>query len=173
MGDRFYLCDNQILCEYDYEERLVFSNLAAKQQQQQLNDDEQQFNRPVNPPPPSSSAVVVPSSSSAAAGGSVRNNLLINWFWWWRQSLWRWNIKDAIEKDIYIGCNITSSSSSRFNHAVMKNATFNQQRRRGSAGRDQRRWRGEDLYKPWSYSSHIAAAVLPMYSCWLLLRDWI
>lgn len=28
MGDRFYLCDNKILCEYDYEERLVFANIA-------------------------------------------------------------------------------------------------------------------------------------------------
>lgn len=28
MGDRFYLCDNKILCEYDYEERLVFANMA-------------------------------------------------------------------------------------------------------------------------------------------------
>ncbi|XP_067012342.2 LIM domain only protein 3 [Anabrus simplex] len=28
VGDRFYLCENKILCEYDYEERLVFANLA-------------------------------------------------------------------------------------------------------------------------------------------------
>ena len=28
MGDRFFLCDNKILCEYDYEERMVFANLA-------------------------------------------------------------------------------------------------------------------------------------------------
>lgn len=28
MGDRFYLCENKILCEYDYEERLVFANMA-------------------------------------------------------------------------------------------------------------------------------------------------
>lgn len=28
VGDRFYLCDNKILCEYDYEERLVFANIA-------------------------------------------------------------------------------------------------------------------------------------------------
>jgi len=26
--DRFFLCDNKILCEYDYEERMVFANLA-------------------------------------------------------------------------------------------------------------------------------------------------
>ncbi|XP_011055872.1 PREDICTED: LIM domain only protein 3-like [Acromyrmex echinatior] len=28
VGDRFYLCDNKILCEYDYEERLGFANMA-------------------------------------------------------------------------------------------------------------------------------------------------
>ncbi|KAL1459317.1 hypothetical protein WDU94_011311, partial [Cyamophila willieti] len=28
VGDRFYLCDNKILCEYDYEERQVFANIA-------------------------------------------------------------------------------------------------------------------------------------------------
>ena len=28
VGDRFYLCDNKILCEYDYEERLVFAGFA-------------------------------------------------------------------------------------------------------------------------------------------------
>lgn len=27
VGDRFYLYDNKILCEYDYEERMVFANL--------------------------------------------------------------------------------------------------------------------------------------------------
>ncbi|CAG0923044.1 unnamed protein product [Notodromas monacha] len=27
VGDRFYLWDNKILCEYDYEERLVFANI--------------------------------------------------------------------------------------------------------------------------------------------------
>ncbi|XP_035892349.1 insulin gene enhancer protein ISL-2B-like isoform X2 [Anopheles stephensi] len=29
VGDRFYLCDNKILCEYDYEERLVFASMAC------------------------------------------------------------------------------------------------------------------------------------------------
>ena len=29
VGDRFYLCDNRILCEYDYEERMVFANMSA------------------------------------------------------------------------------------------------------------------------------------------------
>lgn len=28
VGDRFYLCENKILCEYDYEERLVFANMT-------------------------------------------------------------------------------------------------------------------------------------------------
>lgn len=27
VGDRFYLCENKILCEYDYEERMVFANM--------------------------------------------------------------------------------------------------------------------------------------------------
>lgn len=26
VGDRFYLCENKILCEYDYEERLMFAS---------------------------------------------------------------------------------------------------------------------------------------------------
>ncbi|XP_023158629.1 uncharacterized protein LOC101450927, partial [Ceratitis capitata] len=28
VGDRFYLNENKILCEYDYEERLVFASMA-------------------------------------------------------------------------------------------------------------------------------------------------
>ncbi|XP_012278273.1 LIM domain only protein 3 [Orussus abietinus] len=28
VGDRFYLCENKILCEYDYGERQVFANMA-------------------------------------------------------------------------------------------------------------------------------------------------
>ena len=28
VGDRYYLCDNKILCEYDYEERRVFASMA-------------------------------------------------------------------------------------------------------------------------------------------------
>ncbi|KAL5276654.1 LMO1 family protein [Megaselia abdita] len=28
VGDKFYLCENKILCEYDYEERLVFATMA-------------------------------------------------------------------------------------------------------------------------------------------------
>jgi len=29
VGDRYYLCDNKILCEYDYEERLVFASFTS------------------------------------------------------------------------------------------------------------------------------------------------
>ncbi|CAM1319193.1 LMO1 (predicted) [Pycnogonum litorale] len=28
VGDKFYLCNDKILCEYDYEERLVFANMS-------------------------------------------------------------------------------------------------------------------------------------------------
>ena len=27
VGDKFYLCDNKILCEYDYEERVMMASL--------------------------------------------------------------------------------------------------------------------------------------------------
>ncbi|KAE8744216.1 hypothetical protein FOCC_FOCC009136 [Frankliniella occidentalis] len=30
VGDRFYLCENKILCEYDYEERMVFANMSQQ-----------------------------------------------------------------------------------------------------------------------------------------------
>ncbi len=30
VGDRFFLSDNKILCEYDYEERMVFANLVRQ-----------------------------------------------------------------------------------------------------------------------------------------------
>lgn len=47
VGDKFYLCDNKILCEYDYEERMVFANMTCsynalsqiKKQTQSLSDD--------------------------------------------------------------------------------------------------------------------------------------
>lgn len=47
VGDRFYLCDNKILCEYDYEERMVFANMTynynalsqIKRQTNSLSDD--------------------------------------------------------------------------------------------------------------------------------------
>ncbi len=47
VGDRFYLCDNKILCEYDYEERMLFASMSynynalsqIKRQAQSLSDD--------------------------------------------------------------------------------------------------------------------------------------
>merc|ERR1712117_859564 len=47
IGDKFYLCDNKILCEYDYEERMVFARMSnnyyalnqMKRQAENLNDD--------------------------------------------------------------------------------------------------------------------------------------
>ena len=47
MGDKFYLCDNKILCEYDYDERMIFANMQynynalnqIKQQTQRLSDE--------------------------------------------------------------------------------------------------------------------------------------
>lgn len=78
VGDRFYLCDNQILCEYDYEERLVFANLASQEQ----------FNRPANPPPPSSSSSANNSSTSCSA--SVRIRFFRPFFLLEFLLLWNW-----------------------------------------------------------------------------------
>jgi len=47
VGDKFYMCDNKILCEYDYEERMVFASMSynynalshIKRQAQMLSDD--------------------------------------------------------------------------------------------------------------------------------------
>ena len=47
VGDRYYLCNNKILCEYDYEERMVFASMSynysalsqIKRQAQSLSDD--------------------------------------------------------------------------------------------------------------------------------------
>lgn len=30
VGDRFYLCENKILCEFDYEERAAFANMSVQ-----------------------------------------------------------------------------------------------------------------------------------------------
>ncbi|XP_065584084.1 LIM domain only protein 3-like isoform X3 [Artemia franciscana] len=49
VGDRFYLCDNKILCEYDYEERMVFASMAyspgslAQARKQQPSNEEGSF----------------------------------------------------------------------------------------------------------------------------------
>jgi hypothetical protein len=36
VGDRFYLCDGKILCQYDYDERMMFAQMAVAYQQQQV-----------------------------------------------------------------------------------------------------------------------------------------
>ena len=50
VGDRFFLCDNKILCEYDYEERMVFANLAYNSSN--LAQMKTQANRATTLPPP-------------------------------------------------------------------------------------------------------------------------
>ena len=54
MGDRFFLCDNKILCEYDYEERMVFANLAYNSNN--LAQMKSQATRATVLPPPGSMA---------------------------------------------------------------------------------------------------------------------
>ncbi|XP_073966100.1 LIM domain-containing protein Beadex isoform X1 [Choristoneura fumiferana] len=70
VGDRFYLCENKILCEYDYEERLVFANMAynppplahLKRQTTHL------------PPPPQTSNAMGLMNGSARSG-DLNNNM--------------------------------------------------------------------------------------------------
>ena len=53
VGDRFFLCDNKILCEYDYEERMVFANLAYNSSQNlasQMKSNNRSNNGPANGP---------------------------------------------------------------------------------------------------------------------------
>ncbi|XP_063845867.1 LIM domain only protein 3-like isoform X2 [Scylla paramamosain] len=60
VGDKFYLCDNKILCEYDYEERLVFASMACtpsslaqlKRQIGGLDKTSGRARHPQQPPPP-------------------------------------------------------------------------------------------------------------------------
>ncbi|XP_014361813.2 LIM domain only protein 3 isoform X1 [Papilio machaon] len=69
VGDRFYLCENKILCEYDYEERLVFANMAynppplahLKRQTTHLS------------PPPTSNAMSLMNGSGRS--GDMNNNM--------------------------------------------------------------------------------------------------
>ncbi|XP_046671934.1 LIM domain only protein 3-like [Homalodisca vitripennis] len=64
VGDRFYLCDNKILCEYDYEERLVFANMAYNP------STIAQLKRQTNSLP------VAPSTGGAGRGaGDLNNNM--------------------------------------------------------------------------------------------------
>ncbi|XP_049836720.1 LIM domain only protein 3-like isoform X2 [Schistocerca gregaria] len=56
VGDRFYLCDNKILCEYDYEERLVFANMVYNPSSLAHIRSRRQFNHQLREPcctPPS------------------------------------------------------------------------------------------------------------------------
>ncbi|EZA53965.1 Rhombotin-1 [Ooceraea biroi] len=50
VGDRFYLCENKILCEYDYEERLTFANMGPALQSSSLAYIKRQL--PPIPTPP-------------------------------------------------------------------------------------------------------------------------
>ena len=63
VGDRFFLCDNKILCEYDYEERMVFANLAYNSNN--LAQMKNQATRATALPPP-------PLGSMAGPSGKVR-----------------------------------------------------------------------------------------------------
>ncbi|XP_058807419.1 LIM domain only protein 3-like isoform X2 [Phymastichus coffea] len=79
VGDRFYLCDNKILCEYDYEERLVFANMALhsaiKRQTVPTSGPQRQANGGVgiDTTPGGHNGYPVPTSSSghSAALGSL------------------------------------------------------------------------------------------------------
>ncbi|KAF7491748.1 LIM domain only protein 3 [Sarcoptes scabiei] len=42
IGDRFYLVENKILCEYDFEERMVFANLSRQQNLDLIRTQQQQ-----------------------------------------------------------------------------------------------------------------------------------
>ena len=66
MGDRFFLCDNKILCEYDYEERMVFANLAYNSNS--LAQMKSQATRATALPPPPQP----PLGSMAGPAGKVR-----------------------------------------------------------------------------------------------------
>ncbi|XP_018496841.1 insulin gene enhancer protein isl-1 [Galendromus occidentalis] len=49
VGDRFYLHENRILCEYDYEERMVFSQMGG---QYPIHGAAQPMQQQQQPPPP-------------------------------------------------------------------------------------------------------------------------
>ncbi|KAK3924748.1 Rhombotin-1 [Frankliniella fusca] len=52
VGDRFYLCENKILCEYDYEERMVFANMAYNPPPITHLKRQTNIHPPPPPPPP-------------------------------------------------------------------------------------------------------------------------
>ncbi|KAI9554728.1 hypothetical protein GHT06_020004 [Daphnia sinensis] len=90
VGDRFYLCDNQILCEYDYEERLVFANASSSacvsqpvssrsgheaNRQTQTADDSNQTTRIAWTSPAFAETRPEASSSSVSLDGSTVSNV--------------------------------------------------------------------------------------------------
>lgn len=60
VGDRFYLCENKILCEYDYEERLVFASIGNHPMLKRHANNVAQ-----NPPAYNKSNSLIPQSASA------------------------------------------------------------------------------------------------------------
>ena len=71
VGDRFFLCDNKILCEYDYEERMVFANLAYNSSNlAQMKNQATRATGALPPPPPCHP----PLGSMAGPSGKVLNN---------------------------------------------------------------------------------------------------
>ncbi|XP_050672709.1 LIM domain only protein 3 [Leptidea sinapis] len=69
VGDRFYLCENKILCEYDYEERLVFANMAYNPPP--LSHLKRQTTH--IPPPPTSNAMGGLMNGSSRSGDHNNN----------------------------------------------------------------------------------------------------
>ncbi|CAH1159688.1 unnamed protein product [Phaedon cochleariae] len=69
VGDRFYLCENKILCEYDYEERLVFANMAYNPSS--LAHIRRQVSNLQPPPAPPDNGRIVTSPSSCYSEKSL------------------------------------------------------------------------------------------------------
>lgn len=67
VGDRFYLCENKILCEYDYEERLVFASIGNHPMLKRHAVAQNQQQPP--PPPPYSK-----NQAGNAGGGPIGSN---------------------------------------------------------------------------------------------------
>ena len=75
VGDRFFLCDNKILCEYDYEERMVFANLAYNSSQNlasQMKSNNRSNNGPANGPSATGPNVAPVSSATGLKVSAIR-----------------------------------------------------------------------------------------------------
>lgn len=72
VGDRFYLCENKILCEYDYEERLVFANMAYNPPS--IAAIKRHLPPPVRIPRPSPSTGHIPINQRTGANNMHPNN---------------------------------------------------------------------------------------------------